>query len=113
MTPVPSVLFGIDDRVCRIRLNRPEKLNALNEEVRTGLHRGLSELQDRPDVSVVVITGGGSWAARRHRMGGWQRLLDLLESVPQVTVAGIHGHCIGGAALLAVACDIRVAAEDA
>src|SRR5579884_2726638 len=98
MTPVPSVLFGIDDRVCRIRLNRPEKLNALNEEVRTGLHRGLSELQDRPDVSVVVITGegpcfsagadltafggpggsdraggtgGASWAARRHRMGGW------------------------------------------
>ena len=34
-------------------------------------------------------------------MGGWQRLLDLLESIPQVTLARLHGHCIGGAALLA------------
>jgi enoyl-CoA hydratase/carnithine racemase len=45
-------------------------------------------------------------------MGAWQRLLDLLERIPQVTVASIHGHCIGGAVLLAVACDIRIAADD-
>jgi enoyl-CoA hydratase/carnithine racemase len=133
MSAVSTVLFGIDDRVCRIRLNRPEKLNALNEVVWGELHRRLSELQDRPDVSLVVISGEGrsfsagadlssfggaeeseqaSWAVRRHGMGRWQRLLDLLESVPQVTVAGIHGHCVGGAALLAVACDIRLAAPD-
>ena len=45
-------------------------------------------------------------------MGAWQRLLDLLERVPQVTVASIQGHCVGGAALLAVACDLRIGAQD-
>ena len=132
-----NVLFGIDDGVARIRLNRPEKLNALNDALWRDLHERLSELHDRPDVAVAVITGEGrcfsagadlsgfatedpgasaappAWATVRHGMGRWQRLLDLLERIPQVTVAGIHGHCIGGAALLAVACDIRVAAPDA
>ena len=130
-----AVLFEIEGGVGRIRLNRPEKLNALNDAVWQGLYDALIELQDRPDVPVVVITGegrsfsagadlsafgGGSsgrseppgWAVTRHAMGRWQRLLDLLEAIPQVTVAGVHGHCVGGAALLAVACDIRVAAPD-
>lgn len=39
-------------------------------------------------------------------------MLDLIESVPQVTVARLHGHCIGGAALIAASCDIRIAADD-
>jgi enoyl-CoA hydratase/carnithine racemase len=56
-------------------------------------------------------TAGQSWAARRHAIGGWQRLLELVERVPQVTVASVHGHCIGGAALLAAACDLRIAAD--
>src|SRR5207244_10878209 len=56
--------------------------------------------------------GGAGWAQRRHAMGAWQRLLDLLERVPQVTVASIQGHCVGGAALLAVACDLRIGAHD-
>jgi enoyl-CoA hydratase/carnithine racemase len=55
---------------------------------------------------------GADWATRRHRSGSWQRLLDQLGRIPQVTVARLQGHVIGGAALLAVACDIRVAADD-
>ena len=116
--------------VCRIRLNRPDKLNALDAATYDGLRQALDNLADRPDVRVLVLSGEGrafsagadltargsgaraDWTQRRHERGGWQRLLDLLESVPQVTVAGIHGHCIGGAALLAVACDFRVAADD-
>ena len=114
--------------VCRIRLNRPEKLNALNDDVRQGLHDAFAQLADEPDIAIAVISGEGrsfsagadlsgqpapppdqSWAARRHTVGGWQRLLQLIERVPQVTVASLHGHCIGGAALLAVACDLRIA----
>ena len=136
---MPSVVVEIEDRVCRVRLNRPEKLNALDDTVWAELHAGLSSLHERPDVRVAVITGEGrcfsagadlggfgaaageghagrperpAWAERRHAMGRWQRLLDLLEAVPQVTVAGIHGHCIGGGALLAVGCDIRVVTGD-
>lgn len=122
-----------EEGLVRIVLNRPAKLNALDEEIRSGLDAACRELADDPDVSVVVLSGAGSsfsagadltrtsrppsstpppasqWAARRHATGAWQRTLDTLEGLPQVTVAALHGHCIGGAALLAVACDIRVA----
>ena len=49
---------------------------------------------------------------RRRSSGAWQRLLEDLERLPQVTVARLHGHVIGGAFLLAAACDLRVAADD-
>ena len=49
---------------------------------------------------------------RRHRAGTWQRLLEQFDRLPQVTVAGLHSHVIRGAALLAAACDIRIAAPD-
>src|SRR5205085_373879 len=54
----------------------------------------------------------GDWSTRRHRTSTWQRVLDQLERIPQATVARLHGHVVGGAALLASACDLRVAADD-
>jgi enoyl-CoA hydratase/carnithine racemase len=111
-----------------LTLNRPNKLNALDDPIRRGLDNAIHELQDSRDVRVVVLNGAGRsfsagadtttwdgdgldddrWARRRRRSGGWQRTLDGLESLAQTTVASIHGHCIGGAALLAVSCDLRV-----
>jgi enoyl-CoA hydratase/carnithine racemase len=123
--------FVIDGRVARITLQRPRKLNALNDEVRLAVKAALDELEERPDVSVLVLAGAGrgfsagadltstsyppiegDWATQRHRTGTWQRLLDQLGRVPQATVAALHGHVVGGAALLAAACDIRVATDD-
>ena len=129
-----------DERVVRVTLNRAEKLNALDEEIRSGLDTVVRELAEDPTVSVMVLSGAGrsfsagadlsgsgrpssgsgapsgsaasperTWAMRRHAAGAWQRTLDALEELPQVTVAALHGHCVGGAALLALACDIRVA----
>jgi len=117
--------------VCWLRLNRPGKLNALDWATHDGLRDALTRLADDVQTRVVVIAGNGrafsagadlgsrtqadqqrSWTQQRHDAGRWQRLLDLLERIPQVTVASLHGHCIGGAALLAVACDLRVAADD-
>ncbi|MGH2760648.1 MAG: enoyl-CoA hydratase/isomerase family protein [Actinomycetota bacterium] len=127
---MPAVLVDRSDGVCRLRLNRPEKLNALNEDVRTGLVGAFTDLIDDTDTRVVVLAGEGrsfsagadlaaggdgrqrTWAERRHSAGGWQRLLELIESVPQVTVARLHGHCLGGAALIAVSCDLRIASDD-
>src|SRR5438067_5997640 len=110
-----AVICERGERVWRLVLNRPDKLNALNEDVRRGLHDALTELAELPEVSVVVVSGAGrafsagadlagggvpaggsagtagAWARRRHGYGGWQRLLDLLERVPQVTVASVHG----------------------
>jgi enoyl-CoA hydratase/carnithine racemase len=125
------ITFEIDGRVAHLTLQRPDKLNALNDDVRRAIAGALTELEERPDVSVLVLSGAGrsfsagadlattpyppiegDWAARRHRTGTWQRLLDQLGRVPQATVARLHGHVIGGAALLGVACDIRIASDD-
>lgn len=134
MTPAPAVVVESSDEVCRITLNRPEKLNALNEDVRRTLTETFTVLADDTTTRLVVLSGAGrcfsagadlsggfgsagsgtpSWSERRHRMGGWQRLLDLMERVPQVTVARVHSHCVGGGALLAAACDFRVLSTDA
>jgi enoyl-CoA hydratase/carnithine racemase len=131
---VAAVEHEIAGPVCRIRLSRPEKLNPLNDEARRLLVTVLTETADDPSVRVVTIEGDGrafsagadldvlpsttappdqnDWSRRRRRSGGWNRLLDLLESLPQVTVAKLHSHVVGGAALLAVTCDLRIAADD-
>lgn len=118
-----------DGRVRHLVLDRPAKLNALGEELREELQSAVDDLARRPEVRIVVVRGEGRAfsagadlgdrppspadpLARRHASGRWQRLLDDLERVPQVTVARLHGHVIGGAALLAVACDLRVAGAD-
>jgi enoyl-CoA hydratase/carnithine racemase len=120
-----------DGPVARLSLTRADRLNALDDNVRRALADTLDELEERPDVRVVVLAGDGrafsagadlratayppvvgDWVTRRQRTGTWQRLLDQLERIPQVTVARLHGHVVGGAALLAAACDLRVAADD-
>ncbi len=124
------VSFDVSGRIARLRLQRPERLNALDESVRQALHDALVTLEDRPEVSVLVLSGAGrafsagadltssayapvvgDWARRRHVTATWQRLLERLDRLPQVTVAALHGHVIGGGALLAGACDLRIAAD--
>ena len=131
MTDISGLDVRLEAPVARLTLERPDKLNALNDEIRRGLARAFAELEERPDIRVVVLAGTGrsfsagadlrstayppiegDWATRRHRTGTWQRLLEQLDRIPQATVARLHGHVIGGAALLAAACDIRVASDD-
>lgn len=124
-----AVRVETSDGVCRATLDRPERLNALGEEIRAELQSLLRTLAEDAETRVLVLQGGGrsfsagadlrdapplpkSWTARRLAAGRWQRLLDDLESIPQVTVAKLHGHTVGGAVLLAVSCDFRIADED-
>jgi enoyl-CoA hydratase/carnithine racemase len=125
------ISFEVEGRVARLRLERPDSLNALDDGVRLAIRGALDELEERPDVSVLVLSGAGrafsagadlrttayppvegDWVTRRHRTGTWQRLLDQLGRIPQATIAALHGHVVGGAALLAAACDLRIASDD-
>jgi enoyl-CoA hydratase/carnithine racemase len=139
------VEVGDGGAVWRVVLDRPAKLNALDEATRGALHAVLADVAERDEVRVVVLAGagrafsagadladrpasrdrpdgaadggGGAEAAdggvvARRATGRWQRLLDDLERLPQATVARLQGHVIGGGALLAAACDLRVAADD-
>jgi len=126
-----GLAVAYEGQVARLTLSRPEQLNALDDGIRRALSAVLHELEEAPDIRVVVLRGAGrafsagadlrstayppvegDWATRRHRTGTWQRLLEQFDRIPQVVVAGLHGHVIGGAALLAAACDIRVATAD-
>lgn len=112
-----------------LTLDGPGRLNALGETALGGLRSAVDALRDDIGVRVVVVGGAGpsfsagadlkdaapstdSWFARSLVTGRWQRVLADLQSLPQVTVAALHGWVIGGASLLAAACDIRVAADD-
>lgn len=126
-----SVRVEQDGAVLTVRLNRPQLRNALNDDIRRELQSIFIELEDRSDVRIVVLSGEGSsfcagadlnttsyppvegdWSQRRNRAGTWQRLLDLIDRCPQVTVASMHGHVVGGGALLATVCDFRVVTDD-
>lgn len=129
MAAVETEVVG---EVCHVTLNRPDKLNALNDDVRVGLTEALTAAAERPEIKVVVLAGSGrafsagadllsgsgatarppSWATQRHSFGAWNRLLDLFDTIPQVTVAKLHGHVVGGGSLLAIACDLRIGADD-
>ena len=126
MTNRPVLVSG-DGLIGRIILDRPQQLNALSDEM-LRLLIDAGERLSRSSVRVVVISGNGSsfsagydvagfdtgqdsGALRRSaRLGG--EAMDAIAAMRPVTIAALHGHVIGGAVVLAAACDLRVAADD-
>jgi len=108
-----------------ITLNRPAKLNALNTPLMEGLEQALRELDDDPEISAIVLTGagerafsaGGDMAEQVEAIEGKRparrgSASAGLRSVRTPTLAAIRGYCYGGAALLAISCDIRISGDD-
>ncbi|MGC6498680.1 MAG: enoyl-CoA hydratase/isomerase family protein [Henriciella sp.] len=131
MAKLNDVMITYEADLVRITLNRPKQLNALNESIRSKIAQTLNELMDRPDIRLLVLSGHGrsfcsgadlkttsypkvegSWSVRRNRTSTWQRVLEQLDRIPQVTIASLQGHVVGGGALLATACDFRVISTD-
>ncbi len=112
-----------------VRLDRPEKLNAINLELRDALWEALTLVRDDPTLRVVVFEGAGERAfsagADISEFGTAPSLLDaraarlrrdiwgLLGALDLPLVAALHGVVFGAGLELALACDLRVAAEDA
>lgn len=121
------VLFDIDDRgVATITLNRPDRLNAINLEMRDLLWTYLEACRDTPDVRVILFRGEGrSFSAgadisefgtapsimdarrARHDRDVWGELL----AHRCITIARMHGYCYGAGLELPLCCDVRIAAE--
>lgn len=124
-----NLLLECDEDIAIVTINRPKALNALNSDTLLELSTVLDELGRDSSVNVVILTGSGEKAfvagadisqmkdfnpreGRRFGQLG-QATLRKLELLPQPVIAAINGFALGGGCELAMACDIRLASDNA
>jgi enoyl-CoA hydratase len=124
---VSTVEYDVQDSVALVRINRPERLNALNRQVEQDVDAALGAMDARPDVRVVILTGAGKAfsvgadidelattpesAARQLR--DTLAFLSSPERLQKPVIAAVNGYAFGGGLELAIACDVIVASERA
>ncbi len=111
-----------------ITLNRPDKLNALNLKLLEELEKAVSVADSDQDVRVIIVTGKGkAFCAgaditqfnQLTPLDAWKfsrkgrEVMDKIENLNKPSIAMINGYALGGGLELALACDIRIAAEEA
>ncbi len=121
--------FSPEKNIGVIKLNRPTAYNALNEQLITELFELLKEIEKDSEVKVVVITAEGqkvfctgadlksaSELDEKNALPLIQRgqeMFNYIENFPKPTIAAINGLALGGGLELALACDVRIASEEA
>lgn len=123
-TKLEHLSFGAAGGCARIVLQNPP-FNVINVAMMEELSQALAEIETRSDVSVIVISGAGkAWSVgvdvAAHTPDNVEDMLTKFHAViralaasKKVTVAAVHGHCLGGGAELAMVCDIVYTCEDA
>jgi enoyl-CoA hydratase/carnithine racemase len=125
-----AVRYEVDDQgIATITLDRPDALNAINRQMRRELTAAVRTADGDDQVRAILLRGSGPRAfcagaditefvppaslvaARQDRAGPiWN---DVIAGSRKPTVAGVHGYCLGGGLEIALACDVRIAAQDA
>jgi enoyl-CoA hydratase len=122
-----NIKIDISESIATLTVNRPAVRNALNLETVNEIHAALDALATNAEVGVLIITGAGetSFVSGADINDIKQRTLDdglaainsslfaKVEKFPKPVIAAINGFALGGGCELALACDIRVAADSA
>ena len=129
--PFATIVYEVLDGVARITLNRPERANALNQEMLTEIGQALDAAENDPAVRAIIVRGaGGAFSSgfdlkeqMERRPAGVEQWRPILRKdfdtvmrfwhCPKPTIAAVRGPCLAGACELALACDLTIAAEDA
>ena len=123
-----NLLVEVEGRVGRVTMNRPEKLNALSRELMSEIVQLGAWLKLREDIRVIIFSGAGRSFCAGFDLNDFSSASDgesprqaadlgrlatnALTDVPQITIAAVHGHCVGGGVVFVAACDLRVATTD-
>lgn len=125
-----TLLLDVDDSgVCLLTVNRPEKMNALNNQVFEELDAALDHIKANSDIKGLIVTGAGEKAfvagadikelntlgdseAKKKSLRG-QRVFQKLEDLTIPVIAAVNGYALGGGCEFAMACHIRIASENA
>ena len=124
-----TLLFDIRDGVATVTVNRPDKLNALNDQVMAELGDAAERITTAPEIRGAIITGAGSKAfiagadigdlsrqgpfdGKARAMRG-QGVLRRLETCGKPVIAAVNGYALGGGCELAMACHLRLASDTA
>ncbi|WP_395375363.1 enoyl-CoA hydratase/isomerase family protein [Marinicella sp. W31] len=122
-------LTHIENRILTITINRPDKLNALNQATLEELKSHVVAAQDNTDIAVIIITGSGDKAfvagadigelATTNAVTGMQfakfgqSVMNAIEDSRKPVIAAVNGFALGGGCELAMACHLRIASDNA
>ncbi len=124
-----NLRLEVENEIAVLTISRPKALNALNSETLTELNEVLSDIEKRDDIKVVILTGDGeksfvagadiaemvNFSAAEARAFGMRASEPFfkLMNMRQVTIAAVNGFALGGGCEISMACDIRIASDNA
>ena len=128
-----TILFEVRDQIAFVTFNRPESMNAMNRQMMKELVEACRQVEEDAGIRIAIFTGAGEKAfsagmdlkeraetsfspieRRQQKLSATvQTQTRAVAAITKPTIAAIRGYCVGGGLEFALACDMRVAAEDA
>jgi 2-(1,2-epoxy-1,2-dihydrophenyl)acetyl-CoA isomerase len=129
MTTYQTILYQTKNNVATLTLNRPERLNAFTDEMMLEIHDTLQRARDDSSIRAIVLTGAGrafcagqdissfqnleDYDVEKHLLATYKPMIELMRAIEKPIIGAINGVAAGAGCSLALACDLRIMAEEA